>query len=505
MQTISVLGIDVGTGGSRAVVLARDGRLLASASADHAAFRSPRAGWAEQDPDDWWHACRDAIAAALAQSGARADQIAAIGLTGQMHGAVLLDAEGAVLRPSILWCDQRTEAECRWLEETVGLDRLLALTANPPLTNFTLAKLLWIRSHEPETWTRARHVLLPKDYVRFRLSGEYAIDVADASGTLMLDVVRRQWSDELIDAVGFDRSLLPRLFESPDVCARVSDAAAAVTGLRGGTPIVAGAGDQAAGALGMGIVRPGTVSVTIGTSGVVFAATERPAIDPRGRLHTFCHAAPDRWHVMGVTQAAGLSLKWLRGLLDAGASSYDDLTAEAATAPAGADGVLWAPYLMGERTPHCDPNVRAALVGLAASHGRAHIVRAVMEGVAFSLRDAFMIVEEMGLPIGRVRVGGGGARSALWRQIQADVFGRAVETVTADEGAAYGAAILAAVGAGWWPSVESACESLVHTAAAVAPQREVAAHMRRRYDEYRRIYAALQTIAGDRRSTQAYV
>jgi xylulokinase len=422
-----------------------------------------------------------------------------------MHGAVLLDDRGAVLRPSIIWCDQRTESECRWLEATIGVDRLLALTANPPLTNFTLAKLLWIRTHEPETWTRARHVLLPKDYIRFRLSGEYAIDVADASGTLMLDVARRHWSEELIDAVGIDRRMLPRVFESPDVCARVSRGAAAVTRLREGTPIVAGAGDQAAGAVGMGIMRPGTVSVTIGTSGVVFAATERPAIDPRGRIHTFCHAAPGTWHVMGVTQAAGLSLKWLRGVIGSGASSYDELTVEAAAAPAGSDGVLWAPYLMGERTPHCDPNVRAALVGLAANHGRAHVIRAVMEGVAFSLRDSFTIFSEMRVPITRVRLGGGGARSALWRQIQADVYGRTVETVAAEEGAAYGAAILAAVGAGWWPTVDDACESLVRTATVVEPQLDVVARMNARYEDYRRIYAALQSMRGDRRSSQAYV
>jgi xylulokinase len=504
-QTKSVLGIDIGTGGSRALVLAEDGRLLASASADHAAFRSPRTGWAEQDPEDWWRACQDAIRTALRDSGTSPAAIAAIGLTGQMHGAVLLDDRGAVLRPSIIWCDQRTEAECRWLEQTIGIDRLLALTANPPLTNFTLAKLLWIRTHEPDTWSLARHVLLPKDYIRFRLSGEYAIDVADASGTLMLDVARRQWSRELIEETGLDASMLPRVFESPEVCARVSRDAAGITGLREGTAIVAGAGDQAAGAVGMGIIRPGTVSVTIGTSGVVFAATERPAIDPKGRIHTFCHAVPGTWHVMGVTQAAGLSLKWLRSVLEPNASSYDALTVEAAGAPPGSDGVLWAPYLMGERTPHCDPTIRAALLGLAANHGRAHIIRAVMEGVAFSLRDSFTIFSEMRLPITRVRLGGGGARSPLWRQIQADVYGRTVETVAAEEGAAYGAAILAAVGAGWWPTVEDACESLVRAAAVVTPQADVAAHMNERYEDYRRIYAALHAIPSDRRSSQAYV
>ena len=279
-----------------------------------------------------------------------------------------------MLRPSIIWCDQRTEAECRWLDETIGRARLLDLTSNPALTNFTLTKLLWVRAHEPDVWARVRHVLLPKDYVRFRLSGEHAIDVADASGTLMLDVARRRWSRELLDAVEIDPRVLPAVFESPAICARVSRDAAALTGIPAGTPIVAGAGDQAAGAIGMGITRPGAVSATIGTSGVVFAATDRPATDPKGRLHTFCHAIPGRWHVMGVTQAAGLSLRWFRDLLGAGAS-YGQLTDEAERVPPGADGVLWAPYLMGERTPHCDPNARAALVGLAASHGRGHVVR----------------------------------------------------------------------------------------------------------------------------------
>jgi xylulokinase len=433
----------------------------------------------------------------LSETRVAAGSIACVGLSGQMHGAVLLDADGEVLRPSIIWCDQRTEAECRWLDATVGRDRLLQLTSNPALTNFTLTKLLWVRTHEPDVWKRVRHVLLPKDYVRLRLSDEYAIDVADASGTLMLDVARRCWSQDMLDAADIDRRLLPGVFESPDICARVSREAAAHTGIPEGTPIVAGAGDQAAGAIGMGITRPGAVSATIGTSGVVFAATDRPATDPKGRLHTFCHAIPGRWHMMGVTQAAGLSLRWLRDQMASGAGggvSYEQLTAEAAKVPPGADGVLWAPYLMGERTPHCDPNARAALLGLAASHGRGHIVRAMMEGVAFSLRDTFSIFSELHVPVGRVRLGGGGARSALWRQIQADVYGCAVDTVSADEGAAYGAAILAAVGIGLWPTVDAACDALVRGTAETSPQPEVVALMNDRYDAYRRIYPALRTI-----------
>ena len=414
-----------------------------------------------------------------------------------MHGAVLLDDRGSVLRPAIIWCDQRTEEECRWLDDTVGRDRLLQLTSNPALTNFTLTKLLWIRRHEPDVWRRVAHVLLPKDYVRYRLSGEFATDVADASGTLLLDVARRSWSQEMLDAAGIDRRLMPAVFESPEICARVSREAAALTGLREGTPIVAGAGDQAAGAVGMGITRPGAVSATIGTSGVVFAATDRPATDAKGRLHTFCHAVPGQWHVMGVTQAAGLSLRWLRDQMLTGAGgavAYDEMTAEAGRVPPGADGVLWAPYLMGERTPHCDPNARAALVGLAANHTRGHIVRAVMEGVAFSLRDGLTILAEMDVPVDRIRLGGGGARSPLWRQIQADIYGCAVDTLKADEGAAYGAAILAAVGSRRWPTVDAACDALVRGDSETAPRPEIVALMDERYRAYRQLYPALRSI-----------
>ena len=474
-----------------------DGRLLASETVEHVPFASPKAAWAEQDPDDWWRAAQQATRAAMRASGAGARDITSVGLSGQMHGAVLLDERGDVLRPSIIWCDQRTDAECAWLDDVVGRDRLLELTLNPALTNFTLTKLLWVRAHEPAIWARVCHVLLPKDYVRFRLSGEYAIDVADASGTLMLDVARRRWSDDLLRAVDIYRALLPAVHESPAVCARVSDRAAGSTGLAPGTPIVAGAGDQAAGAIGMGITRPGAVSATIGTSGVVFAATDRPALDPRGRLHTFCHAVPGRWHVMGVTQAAGLSLRWLRDqLCQPGGTppTYDQLTREAAAVPAGAEGVLWAPYLMGERTPHLDPHVRGALVGLAAHHGRGHIARAVLEGVAFSLRDTFTIFSDLRIPVERIRLGGGGARSPLWRQIQADVYGHAVETVKADEGAAFGAAVLAGVGARTWSSVDEACDALVETAERVAPHPETARLMQDRYAAFTRVYPALRTI-----------
>jgi xylulokinase len=488
-----VLGIDVGTGGTRAVLVDRKGTVVSSATCEHEPFASPHTGWAEQHPHDWWRAAGSAIRAALANvAGAN---VVAIGLAGQMHGAVLLDSNDEVLRPALIWCDQRTEAQCGWLNSKLGERRIIELTCNPALTNFTLTKLLWVRDNEPEIWNRFRRVLLPKDYVRFRLSGEHAMDVAEASGTLMLDVARRRWSEEMMSAAGVPLSCLPKLCESPDVCARVSHTGANHTGLKPGTPIVGGAGDQAGGAVGMGIVRAGAVSVTIGTSGVVFAATDNPAMDARGRVHTFCHAVPGRWHVMGVTQAAGLSLRWIRDLLQNSASlSYDQLTREAARVPPGSDGVLWAPYLMGERTPHLDPHARAALTGLAANHSRGHVVRAVLEGVAFSLKDTFALFDQMKVPVLNVRLGGGGAHSDLWRQIQADVYGHEVQILAAEEGAAYGGAILAGVGANWWNSVEEACDDVVQVQKSIPPDAAAVATMKRQYEAYSQIYPALKRL-----------
>ncbi len=423
-----------------------------------------------------------------------------------MHGAVLLDQNNLPLRPALIWCDQRTAEQCRYLNETIGPERLVELTSNPALTNFTLTKLLWVRDNEPELWKRFRSFLLPKDYVRMCLTGVRAIDVADASGTLLLDVRRRCWSQEMLDAVQLDASCLPALYESQEIVGQVTEAAASLLGLRAGTPVVAGAGDQAAGAVGMGIVRPGDVSATIGTSGVVFAASDAPVTDPLGRLHTFCHAIPGRWHVMGVTQAAGLSLRWFRDTFGTSFSlssaavgedlrdPYELLCEEAIQVAPGAGGVLWAPYLMGERTPHLDPNARAALVGLAANHGRAYIIRAILEGVAFSLKDTLTIFRELAIPVREIRLGGGGARSPLWRQIQADVYGQTVEIVEAEEGAAYGAALLAGVGVGVWPSVEAACSAIVHVAMRIEPQEEAVPVMRDSYRAYRKLYPALRDI-----------
>jgi len=492
------LGIDVGTGGTRALVIDEVGRVVASATEEHHAFASPRIGWAEQDPSDWWRACGVAIPKALALGNLGGDQITCVGLSGQMHGAVLLEEQARVVRPALIWCDVRTEKQSRDLTTQIGAERLIQLTCNPALTNFTLTKCLWVRENETQHWKKVRSVMLPKDYVRLQLTGERATDMADASGTLLLDFAHRCWSKEMLEAVQMDESLLPNLYESPDVCGQVSAAGAASTGLRSGTPVVAGAGDQAAGSVGIGVVSPGAVSATIGTSGVVLAATDSPALDPGGRLHTFCHALPGRWLVMGVTQAAGLSLRWFRDQFGKSTEdqfeSYENLTAEAAKIAAGCDGLLWAPYLMGERTPHLDPAARGMLVGLTASHTRAHVIRAILEGVAFSLRDAFTIFNEIEVPVKSIRLGGGGARSALWRQIQADAYGHRVETVEAEEGAASGAAILAGVGAKAWPSVEAACDAVVRVAGSTRPNSEDSLVMEKAYAVYRRLYPAMKSI-----------
>jgi len=477
------------------------GSVVSSGTEEHQPFASPQPGWAEQDPRDWWRACGIAVKKAVQKSGLRSEEVSCVGFSGQMHGAVMLDANGEVVRPALIWCDQRTQKQSLELSEKFSTEKLIQLTCNPPLTNFTLTKLLWVRENEPQLWARVRYAMLPKDYVRFRLTGDRAIDQADASGTLLLDVAKRTWSREVLSGTGIDESFLPKLYESPEVCGKLNRAGASVTGLKVGTPVVAGAGDQAAGAVGMGIVRAGVVSATIGTSGVVFAATDRPALDPRGRLHTFCHAIPGRWHVMGVTQAAGLSLRWFRdtfGLARNAAPGdrdpYEFLSEEAAAGPPGAEGLLWAPYLMGERTPHLDPKARGALVGITPSHHRGHIIRAILEGVAFSLKDSFSIFEEMKVPVTRIRLGGGGARSGLWRQIQADVYAHEVEIVEAEEGAAYGAAILAAVGARHFASVDEACDAVIRVASRVPPNSSSSVTLQETYATYRRLYPALRAL-----------
>jgi xylulokinase len=486
------LGIDVGTGGTRALLIERSGGVVASASSEHTGIRSEHIGWAEQEPEDWWRATREAIKGAIAAGKATGSEIEAVGLTGQMHGCVMLDSDGAVLRPALIWCDQRTQPQCDWLTEKIGFERLIELTCNPALPNFTLTKLLWVREHQPDIFAKIAHVLCPKDYVRYRMTGEFAMDMQEASGTLLLDVTNRRWSPEVSEAAGIPMEWLPRLFEGPEICARISPVGAGATGLAAGTPVAAGAGDQGAGAVGMGILTPGSVSATIGTSGVVFAATDSPVKDRLGRLHTFCHAAPGRWHVMGVTNGAGLSLRYFRDTFAAD-SDYGELTARAAKVPAGSNGLMWAPYLFGERTPHLDPDARAAFIGITASHSQGHFIRAVLEGVALSLRDTFTLFHELGVPVKAIRLGGGGSRGALWRQIQADVYGQPVELLEAEEGGAFGAALLAGTGVGAWDSVESACAATVRVAERIEPKNT--AVMDEAYKQYRRIYPALREIA----------
>ena len=487
------MGMDVGTGGTRAVVVDAAGKLMGSASSTHAPFRAEHPGWAEQDPEDWWRAAQEAIRGALASTPNPQEPIAALALTGQMHGAVMLDENGAVLRPALIWCDTRTQPECDWLTAKIGYDRLIELTCNPALPNFTLTKVLWVKNHQPEIFAKIRHIMCPKDYVRYRLTSEFAIDVQEASGTLLLDVAHRRWSHEVAEAAGVSESWLPRVYESPEICARISENVARLTGLKAGTPVAAGAGDQGAGAVGMGILEPGSVSATIGTSGVVFAATAQPAKDPKGRLHTFCHAVPGLWHVMGVTQSAGLSLSWLKETFLAG-QGYDALNAAAAKIPAGSQGLLWAPYLLGERTPHLDPEVRAAFAGIGVEHKPAHFVRAVLEGVAYSFEDTFTLFRELGIPVSGIRLGGGGARLELWRRIQAGVYRHGVEILTAEEGPAFGCALMAGVGVNHWPNLDAACAQAIEVAQRVDPDPIDLAAYKSGYAAWRKLYPALRSL-----------
>jgi xylulokinase len=489
------MGVDIGTGGTRALLVDAGGREVAAVTAPHEDMRMEQPLWAEQRPEDWSQAAVQAIRGALAKAGASGDDVRGVGMSGQMHGLVILDRDNAVIRPALIWCDQRSQPQVDFINAKLGKDKVLEYTANPVLTGFTLPKLLWVRDHEPRHFERVRKMLLPKDYVRFILTGEYASEVSDASGTAVFDVIRRRWSFEMMDGLGLDREILPACHESADVSGAISAQAAALTGLKAGTPVVGGGGDQAASAVGNGIVEPGVVSCTLGTSGVVFAHMEKAAYDPQGRVHTFCHAVRDKWHVMGVTQGAGLSLQWLRNQLAPGAT-YDALTEEAATAPAGAQGLFWLPYLMGERTPHLDPQARGGWIGLTAKHTRADLIRAVIEGVSYSQKDGLDVVEQLGVAVSSVRASGGGARSLFWRQILADVFGKRVARLETQEGSAYGAALLAMVGTGEYVSVPEACAAAIREADSVEPRAAEAALYARAHDVYRALYPALRPIFG---------
>ena len=485
------LGIDVGTGGTRGLLVDANGKVCHAFTSHHEDMRMERPLWAEQRPENWWDAAQQAVRGVLAKANASGKDVRGIGLSGQMHGLVMLDEADHVIRPALIWCDQRSQAQVDAINAAVGKETVLACTANPVLTGFTLPKLLWVRDNEPRNFERVRKILLPKDYVRFRLTGEYASDVSDASGTALFDVVRRQWSTELAERLGLHRDILPAALESAALSGKVSRAAAEATGLAEGTPVVAGAGDQAASAVGNGIVERGIVSCTLGTSGVVFAHMESPAYDPRGRVHTFCHAVEGAWHVMGVTQGAGLSLQWFRNNLAPG-TDYDALTAEAATAPAGSQGLFWLPYLMGERTPHLDASARGGWIGLTAKHTRADLIRSLLEGVSYSQKDGLEIIEEMGVNVKSVRLSGGGARSPFWRQMLADVFGKRVAILESQEGSAHGAALLALVGTGEYSSVRDVCETAIKEAGALEPRPEEHAIYASGHRTYQSLYPAVQ-------------
>lgn len=497
-MTTYLLGIDVGTTGSKALLIGADGAVKVSATTEYPMF-TPQPLWAEQNPAHWWAATVTSIQRVLNEGGLEPAQVAGVGLTGQMHGLVLLDARGQVLRPCIMWNDQRTAAQCAAITQKVGAERVLQLTGNPVLPGFTAPKLVWVREHEPEVYKRIATVLLPKDYVRYRLTGGFFGEVSDASGTSLFDVGRRRWSDEMLEALDVPREWLPEVTESPVVSACVSAGAARETGLLEGTPVVGGGGDQAAQAVGTGIVAEGVVSVTIGTSGVVFAVSDTYRVEPEGRLHAFCHAVPGMWHLMGVMLSAGGSFRWYRDTLgdleriraaESGQDAYDLLIEAAGKAPPGCEGLLFLPYLSGERTPYPDPNARGVFCGLTLRHNKAHLTRAVLEGVTYGLRDSLELMRALGLSIEQVRASGGGARSPLWRQILADVFDTEIVTVNVTEGAAYGAALLAGVGAGVYGSVAEACDTVIQMTGHTQPGPAVPVY-EDYYPRYRALYPAL--------------
>ncbi|HNT25983.1 MAG TPA: xylulokinase [Anaerolineales bacterium] len=485
------IGIDVSTTATKALLIDSAGAVVAVAASEYP-FETPHPLWSEQHPDLWWVGAQQSIGAVLKQAGINAIQVAGIGLTGQMHGLVLLDAAGVVLRPAILWNDQRTQAQCDEIHRRVGRSRFIQITGNVALTGFTAPKILWVKENEPEVYAQAAHVLLPKDFVRYKLTGEFAMDKADGAGTVLMDLRHRDWSDEVLAALEIPRSWMPPLFEGPQITGRLTPVAAQATGLRAGIPVVAGGGDQAAQAVGVGAIREGIVALTLGTSGVVFATTGGAFIEPEGRLHAFCHAVPDQWHLMGVMLSAAGSLRWYRDTFAPG-RSYDDLLAPAAQVDPGCDGLFFLPYLTGERTPHPDPLARGAFVGLTVRHNMAHVTRSVLEGVAFGLKDSFELMKAAGLAhIHQVRVSGGGARSALWRQILADIFDSELVTVNSTEGAAFGAALLAGVGVGAWPSVTAACDATLQVTGSTQPTEAGVARYRQVYPLYRDLYPALK-------------
>lgn len=500
------LGIDVGTSGTKTLAIQEDGAILASSTVEYP-LCSPKPGWSEQEPEDWWQATIAGVGKVLAQGRVKPKDVKGIGLSGQMHGSVFLNRQHNVIRPALLWNDQRTAAECAEIEERAGGRKaLIRRVANPALTGFTAPKILWLRNHEPHNFEKTVQVLLPKDFVRHRLTGEFATEVSDASGTLLLDVKKRRWSKPLLKALDLDASLLPTVYESEEVSGRLTKSAANLLGLPEGIPVVGGGGDQAAGAVGNGIVRKGVISATMGTSGVVFAHSDEMQVDTDGRVHTFCHAVRDKWHVMGVVLAAGGALQWFRNQLCQSEMAtadameidpYELITAEAAAAPVGSEGLLFLPYLTGERTPHADPFARAAWIGLSLRHGKRHMTRAVMEGATFAMRDCLEIIRGMKIPVKEIRLSGGGARSEFWRQLQADIYGQHVVTINAEEGPAYGVALLAAAGTGAYKDVVEACDATI----SVASRTKTKAKARKAYDAAHAVYQQLyRSLKGDYRA-----
>lgn len=486
-----VIGIDVSTTATKALLVDRQGSVAAAASKGYL-FESPRPLWSEQDPGLWQDAAFAVLRSVIQQSGVKPEEIAAIGLTGQMHGLTLLDRTGNPLRAAILWNDQRTQSQCDEIHRRIGRERFLQITGNPALTGFTAPKILWVKQNEPQLYAKAAHVLLPKDYVRYRLTGRFASDKADAAGTALMDLRTRNWSEDILKELEIPREWMPELYEGPEISGYITEAAAQATGLKAGTPVIAGGGDQAAQAVGVGAVEEGIAALTLGTSGVVFASSDQPFIEAEGRLHAFCHATPDKWHLMGVMLSAAGSLRWFRDTFAAG-ESFDALTKAAAKISPGADGLLFLPYLTGERTPHPDPLARGAFVGITVRHSMAHFVRAVLEGVAFGLRDSFELMRAAGLGrFAQVRISGGGAKSALWRQIMSDVLETELVTVNTAEGAAYGAALLAAVGIGVFADVWSACRTIIRTTGRYLPNRENSALYQSAYSLYRDLYPTLK-------------
>lgn len=490
-----LLGIDVSTTATKALLIDNVGNVVAVSATEYQ-YETPHPLWSEQDPALWWHAAIQSIRELLDKTGVDPAAIGGVGLTGQMHGLVLLDEDGTVLRPAILWNDQRTGAQCDTMRARVGKDELVRITGNDALTGFTAPKLLWVHDVETAIFDRARHFLLPKDYLRYQLTGDLATDKAGAAGTQLFDLAARDWSQTILDALQIPADLTVPTYEGPAITGQVSSAAAEATGLAVGTPVMAGGGDQAAGAVGVGAVTEGIVALALGTSGVVFATTNRPFYEPAGRLHAFCHAVPDRWHLMGVMLSAAGSLRWYRDTV-APDLDYDTLLQPTAELDPGSEGLLFLPYLTGERTPHPDPLARGAFVGLTVRHTRAHMTRAVLEGVAFGLRDSFELMKQAGLSsIEQVRVSGGGARSPIWRQILADVLNAELVTVNTTEGAAYGAALLAGVGAGVWLDVDAACAATIRVTGSTTPNAAAAAKYDALYPAYGALYPALQATFG---------